>query len=262
MRLGHLALVTGHFVEQIANNAADQVAILIEELKDRDAAIQRQNQVLGAMRVADTRLQGAILAATPADDRIDGFDGHIVVVNERERSVLIRYPRTIGIRPGMLFFVYAPGDQLPLISAKKGIVEIVAVESGTIARGRVLDTSTYAPIITGETPQAERDVLYGKFRSGEVKQLVVSRVANFAVDLPDANVAIQVSGTFGSRQEEAQRLGRVLRPKTTGDNSARFYTVVTRDSTEQEFSARRQLFLTEQGYRYEIEEFDVGVKAS
>jgi hypothetical protein len=133
-----------------ANNAADQVAILIEELKDRDAAIQRQNQVLGAMRVADTRLQGAILAATPADDRIDGFDGHIVVVNERERSVLIRYPRTIGIRPGMLFFVYAPGDQLPLISAKKGIVEIVAVESGTIARGRVLDTSTYDPIITGD----------------------------------------------------------------------------------------------------------------
>jgi len=133
-----------------ANNAADQVAILIEELKDRDAAIQRQNQVLGAMRVADTQLQGAILAATPADDRIDGFDGHIVVVNERERSVLIRYPRTIGIRPGMLFFVYAPGDQLPLISAKKGIVEIVAVESGTIARGRVLDTSTYDPIITGD----------------------------------------------------------------------------------------------------------------
>ena len=119
-----------------------------------------------------------------------------------------------------------------------------------------------APLITGETPQGERDRLYTAFRTGEVTHLVVSRVANFAVDLPDANVAIQVSGTFGSRQEEAQRLGRVLRPKTNGDNSARFYTVVTRDSTEQEFSARRQLFLTEQGYRYEIEEFDVGVKAS
>jgi DNA excision repair protein ERCC-3 len=114
---------------------------------------------------------------------------------------------------------------------------------------RLLD----APMITGETPQSERDVLYGKFRSGEVRRLVVSRVANFAVDLPDANVAIQVSGTFGSRQEEAQRLGRVLRPKNSGANSARFYTLVTQDSTEQDFSAKRQLFLTEQGYRYEIE---------
>ncbi|MFT6626909.1 MAG: DNA excision repair protein ERCC-3, partial [Flavobacteriales bacterium] len=113
-----------------------------------------------------------------------------------------------------------------------------------------------APIITGETPQAERDVLYKKFRTGEEKRLVVSRVANFAVDLPDANVAIQVSGTFGSRQEEAQRLGRVLRPKKTGANTARFYTVVTQDSTEQEFSTRRQLFLTEQGYRYEIRTHD------
>jgi len=119
-----------------------------------------------------------------------------------------------------------------------------------------------APLITGETPQTERDRLYTAFRTGEVTHLVVSRVANFAVDLPDANVAIQVSGTFGSRQEEAQRLGRVLRPKTNGDNSARFYTVVTRDSTEQEFSARRQLFLTEQGYRYEIEEFDANAPAS
>lgn len=114
-----------------------------------------------------------------------------------------------------------------------------------------------APIITGETPQAEREVLYRKFRSGEESKLVVSRVANFAVDLPDANVAIQVSGTFGSRQEEAQRLGRVLRPKKTGKNEASFYTVVTRDSTEQEFAARRQLFLTEQGYRYEVRNADL-----
>lgn len=110
-----------------------------------------------------------------------------------------------------------------------------------------------APMITGETPQSERDVLYAGFRDGSVKRLVVSRVANFAVDLPDANVAIQVSGTFGSRQEEAQRLGRVLRPKNSGINQAKFYTIVTQDSTEQDFSARRQLFLTEQGYRYEIE---------
>jgi DNA excision repair protein ERCC-3 len=111
-----------------------------------------------------------------------------------------------------------------------------------------------APIITGETKQRERDELYEGFRNGSIKRLVVSRVANFAVDLPDANVAIQVSGTFGSRQEEAQRLGRVLRPKS-GANQAHFYTVVTQDSTEQDFSTKRQLFLTEQGYRYEIQNF-------
>ena len=109
-----------------------------------------------------------------------------------------------------------------------------------------------APIITGRTKQEERDVLYQDFRSGEVPVLVVSKVANFAVDLPDANVAIQVSGTFGSRQEEAQRLGRILRPKGNEGNEAHFYSVVTRDSTEQEYSNKRQLFLTEQGYRYTI----------
>lgn len=109
-----------------------------------------------------------------------------------------------------------------------------------------------APIITGRTPQGEREILYEKFRSREVPVLVVSKVANFAVDLPDANVAIQVSGTFGSRQEEAQRLGRILRPKPN-NNQAYFYSIVTRDTTEQEFSNKRQLFLTEQGYRYEIE---------
>lgn len=110
-----------------------------------------------------------------------------------------------------------------------------------------------APVITGDTPQAEREVLYDGFRDGTHPHLVVSKVANFAVDLPDANVAIQVSGTFGSRQEEAQRLGRVLRPKSSGENTASFYTLVTQDTTEQEFSAKRQLFLTEQGYRYQIE---------
>ena len=108
-----------------------------------------------------------------------------------------------------------------------------------------------AEIITGQTPQSRRDELYEAFRKGDIRVLVVSKVANFAVDLPDANVAIQVSGTFGSRQEEAQRLGRVLRPKQDS-NVASFYSVVTRDSNEQEFSSKRQLFLTEQGYRYNI----------
>jgi DNA excision repair protein ERCC-3 len=108
-----------------------------------------------------------------------------------------------------------------------------------------------APVITGKTPNREREKLYSAFRKGEQKLLVVSKVANFAIDLPDANVAIQVSGTFGSRQEEAQRLGRVLRPKGPG-NPAHFYTIVTRDTVDQDFGVHRQLFLTEQGYRYEI----------
>jgi DNA excision repair protein ERCC-3 len=108
-----------------------------------------------------------------------------------------------------------------------------------------------APIVTGKTPNVERDRLYEQFRSGQLKMLVVSKVANFAIDLPDANVAIQVSGTFGSRQEEAQRLGRILRPKKDG-SIANFYSLVTRDTKDQDFSTNRQLFLTEQGYRYNI----------
>ncbi len=107
------------------------------------------------------------------------------------------------------------------------------------------------PLIYGNTKNNIRDELYKKFKSGEIKILVVSKVANFAVDLPDANVAIQVSGTFGSRQEEAQRLGRILRPKQN-DNMAHFYTIVTKESREQEFALKRQLFLSEQGYKYVI----------
>jgi DNA excision repair protein ERCC-3 len=112
-----------------------------------------------------------------------------------------------------------------------------------------------APVITGQTPQSQRDILYEAFRKREIPVLVVSKVANFAVDLPDANVAIQVSGTFGSRQEEAQRLGRILRPKKDS-NVASFYSIVTRDTAEQELASKRQLFLTEQGYRYLIETFE------
>jgi DNA excision repair protein ERCC-3 len=108
-----------------------------------------------------------------------------------------------------------------------------------------------APIITGKTSQKERERLYSAFRSGEIKLLIVSKVANFAIDLPDANVAIQISGTFGSRQEEAQRLGRILRPKSD-EGIAHFYSIVSKDSSDQEFSIKRQLFLTEQGYRYTI----------
>ena len=110
---------------------------------------------------------------------------------------------------------------------------------------------TGAPIITGETPNSEREILYNDFKTGKNKVLIVSKVANFAVDLPDANVAIQVSGMFRSRQEETQRLGRVLRPKS-GGNFAYFYSVVTKDTKDQECAKRRSLFLTEQGYRYRI----------
>ena len=107
------------------------------------------------------------------------------------------------------------------------------------------------PLITGQTCNADREELYAKFRRGEIRQLILSKVGNFALDLPDANVSIQVSGTFGSRQEEAQRLGRILRPKASGE-MAHFYTLVTRDTRELDFAHHRQLFLTEQGYSYNI----------
>ena len=112
-----------------------------------------------------------------------------------------------------------------------------------------------APLITGKTPNEERDVLYEAFRAGKINVLTVSKVANFSINLPDANVAIQISGTFGSRQEEAQRLGRILRPS---GGRACFYSVVTRNSREQEFAHNRQLFLTEQGYSYHIEDWPQG----
>ena len=105
------------------------------------------------------------------------------------------------------------------------------------------------PIITGKTPNAERDAIYDRFRKGELKVLVVSKVANFAVDLPDASMAIQVSGTFGSRQEEAQRLGRILRPK---ERKSTFYTLITRGTVEEEYGSNRQKFLAEQGYTYRM----------
>ncbi|MED4600800.1 DEAD/DEAH box helicase [Paenibacillus validus] len=110
---------------------------------------------------------------------------------------------------------------------------------------------TGAPMISGEMPHDKREALYHSFRSGEIPVLIVSKVANFAVDLPDAAVAIQVSGSFGSRQEEAQRLGRILRPKS-GENKAYFYTIVSEDTKEQEFAMNRQLFLIEQGYNYRM----------
>ncbi len=110
-------------------------------------------------------------------------------------------------------------------------------------------------MIKGETPIKERERLFEKFRSGEIKLLVVSKVANFSIDLPEASVAIQISGTFGSRQEEAQRLGRVLRHKADG-RGARFYSLVARDTIDQDFAQNRQRFLAEQGYAYRIIDAD------
>ena len=131
-----------------------------------------------------------------------------------------------------------PDDQVLVIGTYLEQLEQMAVQ---------LD----APLLTGKTPVRERQKLYAEMRAGTLRRLVVSKVANFAIDLPDVSVAIEVSGTFGSRQEEAQRLGRILRPKRDG-RPAHFYAIVMRDTKDQNFGARRQMFLTEQGYKYEI----------
>jgi DNA excision repair protein ERCC-3 len=118
-----------------------------------------------------------------------------------------------------------------------------------------LSATLGVPVIKGDTPQKERERLFASFRTGEITCLVVSKVANFSVDLPEATIAIQVSGAFGSRQEEAQRLGRILRPKADG-RGAKFYSVVSRDTIDQDFAQNRQRFLAEQGYSYKIIDAD------
>jgi DNA excision repair protein ERCC-3 len=146
--------------------------------------------------------------------------------------------------------------------SKVAVVEALAAASvaagePTLVIGQYIDQVELlaerlgVPLITGKTPTRERERLYQAFRTGEEMLMVVSKVANFSIDLPEASVAIQVSGAFGSRQEEAQRLGRILRPKHDG-RQAHFYTVVARDTNDQEFAAKRQRFLAEQGYAYEI----------
>lgn len=114
-----------------------------------------------------------------------------------------------------------------------------------------ISESLELPLISGSTPINDREKMYAEFRSGKIKRLVVSKIANFSIDLPEASVAIQISGSYGSRQEEAQRLGRILRPKASG-KSAVFYTLVARDTVDQDFALNRQRFLAEQGYRYTI----------
>ncbi len=142
----------------------------------------------------------------------------------------------------------------------KSIVERHAGEP-TLVIGAYLDQLEMlgdeldAPVIQGATRNKEREELFDKFRRGEIKTLVVSKVANFSIDLPEASVAIQISGTFGSRQEEAQRLGRLLRPKGDG-RQAHFYSIVSRDTVDTEYAAHRQRFLAEQGYAYRIVDAD------
>ncbi len=167
-------------------------------------------------------------------------------------------------------FVYAtaePEDRYRLAAAcdsKRHVVDTLIAanrDEPTLVIGQYIDQlddlaeHLDAPLIKGETPVKERERLYNAFRHGEISLLVVSKVANFSIDLPDATVAIQVSGTFGSRQEEAQRLGRLLRPKSDG-RSARFYSVVARDTVDADFAQHRQRFLAEQGYSYSIVDAD------
>ena len=167
----------------------------------------------------------------------------------------------------MLYATAEPDDRYRIgatTETKTRVVErLVAQHAGaqTLVIGQYLDqlddlgARLDVPIIKGETTVKERERLFQAFRTGEVSCLVVSKVANFSIDLPEAAVAIQVSGSFGSRQEEAQRLGRILRPKADG-KSARFYAVVARDTLDQDYAAHRQRFLAEQGYAYRILDAD------
>ena len=163
----------------------------------------------------------------------------------------------------MVYAIAEPDERYRLASctpSKERVVQtLVDRHTGepTLVIGQYLDQLDTlagrldAPLITGETPVAQRQKLFAGFRAGEIPLLVVSKVANFSIDLPEASVAIQVSGTFGSRQEEAQRLGRLLRPKGDG-RTAHFYSVVSRDTVDADFAAHRQRFLAEQGYAYRI----------
>jgi DNA excision repair protein ERCC-3 len=144
-------------------------------------------------------------------------------------------------------------DKIPMLQTllAKHREDSVLVIGTYLDQLKLVSQAIDAPLITGKTAVRKREQLFQQLREGEINVLVISKVGNFSIDLPDVNVAIQISGTFGSRQEEAQRLGRILRPKRNG-LLAHFYTLVTRDTREQDFAAKRQLFLTEQGYRYEI----------
>jgi DNA excision repair protein ERCC-3 len=170
---------------------------------------------------------------------------------------------TLSEAERMAYAVAEPDQKYRLAStaeSKTGlVVDLVSKHRGTptLVIGQYVDqledlaARLEAPLITGETTVRRREQLYEAFRAGEIELLVVSKVANFSIDLPSAQIAVQVSGAFGSRQEEAQRLGRLLRPKAEG-TTARLYAVVARDTVDADFAAHRQRFLAEQGYGYRI----------
>src|SRR6266702_3501462 len=147
--------------------------------------------------------------------------------------------------------------KLPVVQAlvRRHPDEQILVIGGYIDQLHALAEYLDAPVVEGATTTKQRERLFDEFRAGTLRTLVISRVGNYSIDLPEAAVAIQVSGTFGSRQEEAQRLGRVLRPKADG-RQAHFYTVVARDTIDTEYAAHRQRFLAEQGYAYTIVDAD------
>jgi hypothetical protein len=136
--------------EEKAEDAIARLQLLFAELESRARLIQQQNDVLGRLRVADTDLQTRILNAVPADDRIDGFDGFVISVNELEQTVLLDFPTTSGIRPGLLFFVYDPAEQRPRISDRKGTVEVVRLEGRSLVRARIRSSSTSNLILRGD----------------------------------------------------------------------------------------------------------------
>jgi DNA excision repair protein ERCC-3 len=188
----------------------------------------------------DIEAQGYIAPADCCEIRVSLPEPDRMVYAVAEPEERYRLAATADVKTDVVRQLIAshPDDQILIIGQYLDQLEALAAE---------LD----APLITGKTRVAVRQELYDAFRAGTVPVLVVSKVANFSIDLPQARVAIQVSGTFGSRQEEAQRLGRVLRPKTDG-GTAHFYTVVTRDTVDADFAAHRQRFLAEQGYAYRI----------
>ncbi|MCB0215871.1 MAG: DEAD/DEAH box helicase [Chloroflexi bacterium] len=188
----------------------------------------------------DLELQGWIATADCTEIRVpmpDGLRMRHAVAEEREKhAIAATSPAKLDVLAHLLA---AHADDTVLIIGQY-LEQLDAIAS-----------RFDLPLVTGRTGVAERERRFAALRSGEISRLVVSKVANFSIDLPDANVAIQVSGAFGSRQEEAQRLGRILRPKSDG-RLAHFYSIVSRDSSDQTFAAKRQMFLTEQGYAYRI----------
>ncbi len=180
----------------------------------------------------------------------------------KAECIEIRIPMNPGLR--MKYATASDRDKFRIASENRAKLEVARSIIDQFPEANVLIIGQYIqqlerfarifdyPLITGKIPTRDREKLYESFRQGDIKVLIVSKVANFSIDLPDANIAIQISGTFGSRQEEAQRLGRILRPKETGENKAYFFSLVTSDSVEERFAENRQRFLAEQGYNYAI----------